>query len=60
MKNRKRSGIVVIVCCVAFATIAAAPKKRSPVRYGFPKLPPGKMWISSVPVGLEVYLSDQV
>ncbi|HEV8611016.1 MAG TPA: hypothetical protein VGS98_13250 [Thermoanaerobaculia bacterium] len=60
MKNRKRAAVGLVVCCVTAAAIAAAPKKSSPVRYGFPKLRPGQLWISSVPVGLEVYLGPKV
>jgi hypothetical protein len=59
MKERSQIRIGAVVCCIALATIAAAPKKRSPVRYGFPKIPAGKVWVSSIPVGLDVYLSAQ-
>jgi hypothetical protein len=60
MKNRRYTRIGALVCCVVLATVAAAPKKKSsPVRYGFPKIPAGKVWISSIPVGLDVYLAPQ-
>jgi len=59
MKDRRQTRIVAVLCGAALAAIAAAPSKNSPARYGFPKIPPGKVWISSVPVGLDVYLSAQ-
>ena len=59
MKDRSQTRIGLVVCCAALATIAAAAKKSAPVRYGFPRIPAGKVWISSIPVGLDVYLSDQ-
>lgn len=37
----------------------AAPRKAATPRYGFPKLPAGKVWVSSIPVGVEVLTVDQ-
>lgn len=60
MKNRKRAAVEILVCCIALAAFAAAPKKSPPPRYGIPKLRPGQLWITSVPVGAEVYLGPKV
>ena len=38
---------------------SARPRAESPApRYGIPRLTPGQVWISSVPVGLEVHSGD--
>ena len=34
------------------------PAKRPAPRYGIPRLAPGQLWVSSVPVGLEVHAGD--
>jgi len=48
---------------LAFAAVVLAlttgAQKSSRSRYGIPKLKPGQLWISSVPVGLEVYLGKR-
>ena len=44
-----------LVFLFAASVSAAAPKKVAAPRYGFQKIPPGKVWVSSVPVGLEVF-----
>lgn len=36
----------------------ARPAAGGPVRYGIPPLAPGQLWVTSVPVGLEVRLGD--
>src|SRR6476660_4402201 len=36
----------------------ARPAEGGPVRYGIPPLSPGQLWVTSVPVGLEVRLGD--
>lgn len=60
MMNRKKHAAIVILLCVATAGVAN-PQGRSPApRYGIPKLGPGQLWISSIPVGLEVYPGPKV
>lgn len=40
-------------------TTSAGPRAKSPpARYGFPRLAPGQLWVSSVPVGLEVRVGE--
>ena len=36
----------------------ARPAAGGPLRYGIPPLAPGQLWVTSVPVGLEVRLGD--
>jgi hypothetical protein len=37
---------------------ARTPSKGPPARYGIPRLAPGQVWVSSVPVGLEVRVGE--
>jgi hypothetical protein len=37
---------------------ASPPTKKPTPRYGFPRLAPGQLWVSSVPIGLEVHAGD--
>jgi hypothetical protein len=52
------------IACVLFAAAALyfaadpAVGKDTRVRYGIPKLGPGELWVSSVPVGLEVWIGE--
>jgi hypothetical protein len=39
-------------------TSLASARKSPPVRYGIPRLAPGQIWVSSVPVGLEVRVGE--
>jgi hypothetical protein len=39
---------------------AGPPTKRPTSRYGIPRLAPGQVWVSSVPVGLEVRLGEDL
>lgn len=56
MKLLGRIGAAVVVLYLAVASTSAAPEpKNSRPRYGFPELRAGQFWVSSVPVGLEVY-----
>jgi hypothetical protein len=55
MMIRKSHAASVILLCVTTAALAAPKKQSAAPRYGVPKLRPGQLWISSVPIGLEVY-----
>ena len=59
--KQARNRLAPLLLLVAFVTplsAGGAPRKRAPVRYGIPRLAPGQLWISSVPVGLEVRSSE--
>jgi hypothetical protein len=45
---------VLVVGPTKAPTSLAPARKSPPARYGFPRLAPGQLWVSSVPVGLEV------
>jgi hypothetical protein len=53
--RRLRRARALILAAVVVALTTGAQKSSRP-KYGIPKLKPGQLWISSVPVGLEVYL----
>jgi len=48
----------VLLLPLATPTSVGPGRKRAPTRYGIPKLAPGQLWVSSVPVGLEVRLGE--
>lgn len=52
--TRKKRALSAILPGVTAAALAAPQKQSASARYGIPKLRPGELWISSVPVGLEV------
>lgn len=55
---RSLSPLFLLLALVS-PSLAAAPKKKpAPVKYGIPRLAPGQLWVSSVPVGLEVRVGD--
>ena len=63
----KKSAFVLVLTLVAGVATALPAKARptparpagaGPVRYGIPPLKPGELWVTSVPVGLEVRLGD--
>ena len=47
-----------LLLLLPFGTSAGLPTKRPKPSYGFPRLAPGQLWVSSVPVGLEVHAGD--
>lgn len=50
---------VLLLLPVKAPTSAAGPRTKSPTpRYGIPQLSSGQLWVSSVPVGLEVHSGD--
>jgi len=49
---------VLMVAPTKASTSLAPARKRPPARYGFPRLAPGQLWVSSVPVGLEVRVGE--
>jgi len=51
-----RTAIALLL--VASASAAAAKRTEKP-RYGIPALRPGELWVSSVPIGLEVYVAGK-
>jgi len=53
------SAVAVLGLAVAIAG-AAPPKKATRPGYGFPPLRAGQFWVTSVPVGLEVYAGPAV
>jgi hypothetical protein len=64
MKNRARVAVAFGTALLALSCLAAAPKKTKAapktektkqVEYGYPKIPAGKVWISSIPAGAEVH-----
>lgn len=57
---RRFSTPLVLLLALVSAAPAAGPKKKpaAPVRYGIPRLAPGQLWVSSIPVGLEVRLGE--
>jgi hypothetical protein len=60
------SAAVLCLLSVAMAaptkppTSPAPARNGPPVRYGFPRLAPGQLWVSSVPVGLEVRVGEDL
>lgn len=61
MRSPARFGSALVVLGLAVAIAAAAPpKKATQPRYGFPPLRAGQFWVTSVPVGLEVYAGAAV
>jgi len=50
--------VFLVVPLAKAPTPVASARKRPPVRYGIPRLAPGQVWVSSVPVGLEVRLGE--
>jgi hypothetical protein len=62
----KRNGSVIryllstaLLLPLAMPTSVGPGRKRAPTRYGIPKLAPGQLWVSSVPVGLEVRIGER-
>jgi hypothetical protein len=54
MRRFRRMRAFALAAVVVALTTGA--QKSSRPKYGMPKLKPGQLWISSVPVGLEVYI----
>ncbi len=66
MKIKMNPGAVCCLLSVFMIAPAKAPtpvasaRKSPPARYGFPRLAPGQIWVSSVPVGLEVRVGENL
>jgi hypothetical protein len=48
----------VLTFAVVILALTTGAKSSGP-KYGIPKLKPGQLWVSSVPVGLEVYIGKR-
>jgi hypothetical protein len=59
MIRRITRAILVFGCAAAALIAAPTARKSAPGRYAMPPLPPGKFWITSVPVGLDVYFAEK-
>lgn len=49
---------VFMVAPTKVPTSLASARRSPPASYGIPRLAPGQLWVSSVPVGLDVHLGD--
>jgi len=49
---------VFLVAPTKAPTPVASARKSAPARYGIPRLAPGQVWVTSVPVGLEVRVGE--
>lgn len=56
--NRRNLVGAIFFGFLSTIALSAVPEKRSPSRYGVPKLRPGELWVSSIPVGLEVRVGE--
>jgi hypothetical protein len=55
---RRIAWSALLVAAALFFAAVPTVGKNPRVRYGIPKLGPGQLWVSSVPVGLEVWIGD--
>jgi len=49
---------IFLVAPTKAPTPVASARKSAPARYGIPRLAPGQVWVTSVPVGLEVRVGE--
>jgi hypothetical protein len=56
--RRLLASLVLLLSFVSASTAAGQAKKAPTVKYGIPRLPPGQLWVSSIPAGLEVRIGE--